>query len=470
MTGKAEESKGTGGAGAEDDEDEDMDEAEIDFDRLEYIIDFLMESLKDGDTVVRWTAAKGIGRITGRLNLDFADQIVEKLFELFDDNETDNSWHGGMLALAELCRRWLLLPSRLEKTAPILDKALIYDINRGTHSVGANVRDAACYVAWSFARAYSPEIMQPYVKLLSSKLLVASLFDREVNCRRAASATFQECVGRQGNFPHGIEIITEADYFTLSNRINAYLNVSCFIAQFTEYFLPLIEHLTHIKLQHWEPSMRVLAAQSLSVLSVFEPETITQHSLKVLIKNCFDPALHVRHGAIFGVGEILIGLGGKSVINRMEVLEASFKALSHRERNILEDSEYRKDFQKRYAEIHGKNNLAVLGEETLKDVQGIIEKVEKQRLYRGKGGEIMRIGVCHLLYSMAIAQIPFNEKDLSLHFKALSENFKHPNILIQEEATKALRAMSTTYLNSENIKGHPVYKEINKMLKPSSDD
>lgn len=77
--------------------------------------------------------------------------------------------------------------------------------------------------------------MKPYVQVLSQKLIVESLFDREVNCRRAASATFQEAVGRQGNFPHGIDILTEADYFTLSNRVNAFLNVSCFVGQFSEY-------------------------------------------------------------------------------------------------------------------------------------------------------------------------------------------------------------------------------------------
>ena len=72
----------------------------------------------------------------------------------------------------------------------MLEKALIYDINLGNHSVGAHVRDAACYVVWSFARAYSPEIMKPHVEMLSTRLIVESLFDREVNCRRAASATF----------------------------------------------------------------------------------------------------------------------------------------------------------------------------------------------------------------------------------------------------------------------------------------
>ena len=30
-------------------------------------------------------------------------------------------------------------------------------------STGSNVRDAACYVCWSFARAYDPAVLLPYV-------------------------------------------------------------------------------------------------------------------------------------------------------------------------------------------------------------------------------------------------------------------------------------------------------------------
>ena len=60
---------------AENEDDEEDDD--INFEQLEYIIQFLLDSLKDEDNVVRWTAAKGIGRITGRLSKDFADQIVE---------------------------------------------------------------------------------------------------------------------------------------------------------------------------------------------------------------------------------------------------------------------------------------------------------------------------------------------------------------------------------------------------------
>ena len=79
-------------------------------DKLEFIIQYLLDALKDDDNIVRWTAAKGIGRITMRLSKDFADQIVEQLTDLFSPHATDSAWHGGCLALAELCRRGLLLP------------------------------------------------------------------------------------------------------------------------------------------------------------------------------------------------------------------------------------------------------------------------------------------------------------------------------------------------------------------------
>lgn len=81
-----------------------------------------------------------------------------------------------------------------------------------------------------------------------------------MTCRRAASAAFQENVGRQGTFPHGIEIVTAADYFSVGMRNNAYLEVSIFIAQYTEYDDLLIKHLLEKKVVHWDTSIRELAA------------------------------------------------------------------------------------------------------------------------------------------------------------------------------------------------------------------
>lgn len=52
-------------------DDEDLTDSQ--FEQLEFIIQFLLDSLKDDENVIRWTAAKGIGRITMRLSKDFAD-------------------------------------------------------------------------------------------------------------------------------------------------------------------------------------------------------------------------------------------------------------------------------------------------------------------------------------------------------------------------------------------------------------
>lgn len=153
---------------------------------LEDVLDRVLSSLSDKDTVVRWSAAKGVGRITMRLPKSYANDVVGAVIGLFADSEADSAWHGGCLALAELSRRGLLLPERLAEVIPIVQEAIQYDVLRGQHSVGSHVRDAACYVCWSFARAYSPDVMKPYVADLSAAMLITALFDREVNCRYRA--------------------------------------------------------------------------------------------------------------------------------------------------------------------------------------------------------------------------------------------------------------------------------------------
>ena len=136
-------------------EEEEEEEETAMAEEIEDVIDLLLSGLKDADTIVRWSAAKGIGRITGRLpSMELADEVVKFVMDLFHKGEGPAAWHGGCLAMAELARRGLLLPSRLESIVPLIEQALQYDVKRGTHSVGAHVRDAGCYVCWAFARAY----------------------------------------------------------------------------------------------------------------------------------------------------------------------------------------------------------------------------------------------------------------------------------------------------------------------------
>ena len=99
----------------------------------------------------------------------------------------------------------------------------------------------------------------------------------------------------------------------------------------------------------------------------------------------------------------------------------------------------------------------------------VIPNVDRQKLYRGKGGEIMRGGVCHLIRAMAIGRIQFaQDKDRLYLFEQLIENFKHPNSEIQEEATLAFHHYCRAYLSSPLTEGvDPVVVEVHKMVRPS---
>jgi hypothetical protein len=68
-----------------------------------------------------------------RLPLGFGDDVVGAVISIFDDPEADSAWHGGCLALAELSRRGLLLPSRLDVVVPIVVSAMHFDQVRGQH-------------------------------------------------------------------------------------------------------------------------------------------------------------------------------------------------------------------------------------------------------------------------------------------------------------------------------------------------
>ncbi len=129
-----------------------------------------------------------------------------------------------------------------------------------------------------------------------------------MNCRRAASAAFQENVGRQGQFPHGIDILTKADYFAVGSLTNCYSAISVFIAQFEEYTNALISHLLEYKLAHWDAEVRELTSQALHNLTLACPDFITTALLNTLLKQCVHFDLNTRHGSILSLSEIIHAL------------------------------------------------------------------------------------------------------------------------------------------------------------------
>ncbi|GMH40040.1 hypothetical protein BSKO_07944 [Bryopsis sp. KO-2023] len=371
---------------------------------LESVLEVLLEGIKDKDTAVRWSAAKGIGRICGRLPKDLVEDVVSSIMEIISPVEPEMGWHGACLTIAEMARRGLLLPEVLPSIVPLVESALMYDVNKGSYSIGAPVRDAACYVCWACARSYEPEILAPYMGSFAQVLMVVACTDREVNCRRAASAAYQECVGRISNVPNGIEILNSADYFSLSARPQAFREVTPKVASFSHYRQKITQHLIHVKLRHWEIEVRELAADALEKLVPLSPDYFATEGLELVLGWCLDDVLNVRHGAALGLSSILLGLS----------------------RNGISISE---GLQKR--------------------VGNIVMDIEKARLYRGKGGEIMRAGVCHIIRAVAESGISDPPRRRARLMESVEANIRHPKEEIKSKAILALYSLSRKYGDSE---------------------
>ena len=263
------------------------------------------------------------------------------------------------------------------------------------------MRDAACYVCWAFARAYRPEVMRPHVATLAPSLISVAVFDREVNCRRAASAAFQENVGRQGEFPNGISIVQLADFHAVGNIRNAFLDVAPEIArQFPAAYADVFARfLYEEQLVHWDSEVRVLAARALGLLVPYAGDFIRTVVLPGCVERSTKTNFEIRHGAMFAVAEIVAASGGAS-----------------------------------------------LDEQARKDVAGLPNKLRNGRYYRGVGQEPTRIAFCRLVTCMAEAELDLAALDPTAHAAmqvTLLECLQSPGDVILPLALEALRSFVT---------------------------
>ncbi|KAJ7644104.1 TBCD protein [Roridomyces roridus] len=296
-----------------------QEEEEIDVpEEVETVLEQLFESLQDKDTIVRWSAAKAVARIAARLPTDFANQVLDTLMGLFAIHSiaaaslydlpaiAESTWHGACLACAEMARRGLVSQAALPTLIEWLSKALYFDIRKGAHSIGSNVRDSAAYVLWALARAQAPSALAPHASNLARHLVTVALYDREIHIRRAASAAFQEHVGRTSLFPHGIDVLRKTDFYAVSVRRNAFLVAAPQVAEHEEYRGFLFDHLLNVTARHWDVSMRQLGAQSLRLICTTHLPSLGPLVIARAVKLLESPDTTDLHGALLALTEISI--------------------------------------------------------------------------------------------------------------------------------------------------------------------
>jgi len=254
------------------------DDASIEL--VETTIGFLLENLADNDTPVRLAASKALSVITLKLDPEMASQVIDAVHELlhknvlWKKNPNDPSaprtrdlnavnpleWHGLMLTLSHLVYRRSPPAENLSNIIQALITGLAFERrNPSGGSIGANVRDAACFGIWALARRYTtkellavqtPASLVPkynatdasVLQLLATELIVAATLDPSGNIRRGSSAALQELIGRHPDtVEKGIWVVQTVDYHAVALRSRALrevaLNATKLSAQYGEAIL-----------------------------------------------------------------------------------------------------------------------------------------------------------------------------------------------------------------------------------------
>ena len=250
---------------------------------------------------------------------------------------------------------------------------------------------------------------------IAPALLVTSVFDREVNCRRAASAAFQESVGRLGAeaVPHGIDLLTTCDYHSVGIRAHTYTELSVKVAEKSpEYAVKLVEHLLEKKICHWDNSVRELTGQSLRNLVPQALNFMLEIVIPTLLDNIDESKdLYTRHGSLVAIGCIIGGIA------------------------------------------ETKNLKDCIDVKTLERIESILAKMEQRMELRGSAGELMRSAVTPYIQNLSEAKFPCHEKSdiLDLWKMIIDENLVHKDPSVQERAISAVPAFVNEYFSGNNL-------------------
>ncbi|ODV87962.1 hypothetical protein CANARDRAFT_20688 [[Candida] arabinofermentans NRRL YB-2248] len=192
------------------------------WDDVERALDLLIGLLGYGDSIIRYSVAKQISKISLQLperqmvsdvisavlneldvpSLDTKSNANELNLQLDIDGETINieRFHGVLLTLGEFSRLRLLSSESACLAISLLHRTLFVEQHKLTHAVGSSVRDASCFVSWAISKKYKTEDLRPEIwTTLFQDLLLTCSYDRDLMIRRAAAAAIQELIGRHGD-------------------------------------------------------------------------------------------------------------------------------------------------------------------------------------------------------------------------------------------------------------------------------
>lgn len=417
-------------------------------DIIELSIEICLENLSNKDSNVRYLIAKYISNICQKLSKNLSDQIINLVFSKFE-MASEELLHGICLIIGESIRKKILSPDYLPTVIIILEKSLIFEEYDVNHSTGSIIRDSACYISWALARSFESSIMKEYVIKFGTNLLMCALFDKNTNCRKAAAASFQENVGRQGYFLNGIEIISEMDFFSVSRISNSYLQIAPFVASFKNYTISFINYLAFNRSLHIEKNIRILSGKSLGLVSLLDTSYCNEFIIPKLIELTLSKTVNKRHGALYSISCILQAYSGniQRLIEKDKEIENIFlRSLSINEQKLVKSGIYLQEFQNKFNEQKNKNIVDLIPINIVNEILEIPSLLIEKDFFKGKGGEITRIGVLNLIKGCSICKFKINEIKCKIWIQILEECLRTTIEDIHKEVYQALEIFSKNIL------------------------
>lgn len=327
---------------------------------LDDVIDQLLTFLADKDTPVRYAASKALSVIATKLEPSLTAEIVGAIIGSLDEDvfwedvsaegtisqpNTNNvnsaalkrnltavnplRWQGLILTLSHMIYRRSPSPEDLPGLLNALVVALKFEQRSsvGT-SIGASVRDAACFGIWALARRYtSDELLtvdastvhsaagcgdaSSILQLLSNETVVAATLDVSGNIRRGASAALQEMIGRHPDIiKEGIPLVQTVDYHAVAARSKAILEVAVGASRLDESYRRAIVY----GLLQWrglgspDAQTRRFAATAIGILATSrtssEMET-TLSQVQGFLRGLNSREIEKRHGLLLSLAAII---------------------------------------------------------------------------------------------------------------------------------------------------------------------
>ncbi|KAH7063445.1 tubulin folding cofactor D C terminal-domain-containing protein [Macrophomina phaseolina] len=308
---------------------------------LEDVIDFLLQTMGDGDSPVRYAASKALSVIAMKLEAELGAEVIEAILGcLNEDVLWDGSsrnlvavdslrWHGLTLALSQLLYRRAPSTEQLPDVLNALLLAITFEQRTATGgSIGTNVRDAACFGIWALSRRYTTsELLSVSTtsiraagihdqalsvpQILAIELLAAACLDPAGNIRRGSSAALQELIGRHPNTVlEGISLVQIVDFHAVGLRDRAISQVGFRAAQLGQIYW---DHLFDALLG-WrgvgslDASSRISTANATGLLSTLQPFQIVRIMLDRIRRqlcNLNVRDVEERHGLILSLSSLI---------------------------------------------------------------------------------------------------------------------------------------------------------------------